>query len=113
MLRMQKCALPFTKHREAYFVHRRSTDCIRMRDIDLLNSFIRQVPEPGQVCTARLESREGLFQMMLFEIVIARQMLLLCDLMIDLYRKLVAVFVTQGHALKGVISNICLWHKLL
>src|SRR5258708_17377577 len=113
MLCMKYGALSFTKHRDAYFVHRRSTDCIRMRDIDLLNSFIRQVTEPGQVRSPGLESREGLFQMMLFEIVIARQMLLLCDLVIDLYRKLVAGFVTQRHALKRVTSYICLWHKLL
>ena len=113
MLGMQERCLTFAEHRESNFVYRRRTNRVRMADIDLLNSFVRQVTESRQVGTSGLESRKRLLQMVLFEIIVARQMLLFRKLVIHFYSELIAVLVPKRNSLKSAVSDIRLRHKLV
>src|SRR5580765_8732287 len=103
---MQKRALPFSKVREPDFI-----DCGRanrpgVRNIYLLSALVRQIAESWKRSATRLESREGLLQVVLVEIVVAGEMLVLRQLMINLYCKLIASLVPERNSLECAVRAI-------
>src|SRR5262249_28088029 len=84
MLWMQKRALAFAEKGEPQFVDGSRSDGPSVADVYLLNALIRKIPEIGQRRSAGLKLCKRLRQIMLGEIVVARQVLILGQLMVDL-----------------------------
>ena len=77
-----------------------------MRNVYLLRSLISQIAKARQRRSTRLEARERFGQIMLREIVVAREMLVLRKLMVDLRCKLVAPLVSKRYSLKRAVRTI-------
>src|SRR5690349_2767734 len=110
---MQKRSLPFPEQRESSLVHSRSANRPGVADVDLLDALVGQIAESRQVRPARLESGKRFREVMIGQIVVAGQVLTLCQFMINLDRKLVAALVPEGYALEQTVADICLRHELI
>ena len=73
-----------------------------MTHIYLLNALIRQITESRHRRPARLESSEGLRQIVLREVVVAGKALVFCQLVINLGGELIAALMPKRHTLKSV-----------
>src|SRR6266403_4063687 len=102
MLRVQKGTLPFAEKSESYFVHCCRTDRPGMTHVELLNALIRQITESRQSRPARLESGEWFRQIVLRKVVVAREALVSCQLVINLGGELIAALMAKRHILKSV-----------
>ena len=103
----------FPEEREPDFVHSGRADSPSVADVDLLRTIIRQVAKSGQVGAARLETCKRLLKMMLREIVVAGQVLLAGQLVIDLRRKLVRVLVSDRYCLEKAASLVWRGYELI
>src|SRR5580765_2348654 len=97
---MQERALSFAGECETRFVHRSRADRPGVCDVYLLRSLIRQISKTRQRRSTRLETREWFSQIVLGEIVIAREVLVLRKLMVDLHGELITSFMPQRHSLE-------------
>src|SRR6267143_2498738 len=86
-----------------------------MAHVKWLNSLIRSVAETRKVSAARLESRKWLRKIVLREIVVARQMLILTELVVNFDGELIAPLMSQRHSLELRTSVLRIWegHELV
>src|SRR5215813_4006763 len=110
---MQKCSLSFAKESESRLIDGRSANGPCVADVYLLRPVIRQISKAGEVRAASLKAGKRLFQMMLRKVIVAGQLLISREFMIDLHRELVRVLVTKWHTLKECIADVCLRHKMV
>ena len=110
---MQKLPLSFTEKVEPRFIHGCGAQRPRVAQIELLDAFIRKISESRQACSAGLEARERLRQVVLREIVVTGEVLIFCQLVIHLKGRLVGSLVPHGHSLKRSIRSIRQRHKLI
>ena len=113
VLRMQERALPFAEKCKTRLVHRSRPDGPGMRDVYLLGSLIGQIAEPRKRGASRLKARERFGQIVLRKIIIARQMLIFCQLMIDLRRELITPLVSQRHSLERTVRTVRIGHVMV
>ena len=113
VLWVQKCPLALAEKCKARLIHRCRANGPRVTDVDLLHALIGKIAKSWQIRPARLKTRERLREIMLREVVVAAQMLVLRDFMIDLQRKLIRALVPQRHRLKGSVGPVRMRNELI
>ena len=84
-----------------------------MADVQLLHALIGEVAKTRKICSASLETRERLRKKVLRKVVIAGQMLVLGQLMIDFSRELIGALMPDRHSLEGSVRAVGMRHELV
>src|SRR5258707_14027526 len=84
-----------------------------MADVQLLHALIGEVAKTRKICSASLETRERLRKKVLRKVVIAGQMLVLGQLMIDFSRELIGALMPDRHRLEGSVRAVGMRHELV